>query len=287
MKRILVAGVGNVLRGDDAFGIEVLRELQRQPEQPGVEFFESGIAGISLVQKLMDGFDALVIIDALDRDAAPGKFFVLEIDGSALNAIPAEVIDLHQADPSGVLRMANSLGVLPARAWILGCQAVGCDELGAALSESVARAVPVAVGRVREIVEGLLGNAMADNLSSCEPEEDIAAKDELLQVMYWLRGEHLAEDFSADDLARWVGKETMDIHSLLVELAEARLLKVVDDSVAKNAIRFRLTSSGVKEGGRRFADEFSEMTKPGHYECSDPNCECRQTGNPADCVHQR
>ena len=125
-----------------------------------------------------------------------------------------------------------------------------------------------------------------DNLSSDQSDEDVAAKDELLQVMYWLRGEHLAEDASADDLARWVGKETMDIHSLLVELAEARLLEVADDSTAKDAIRFRLTNSGVKEGGRRFADEFSEMTKPGHYECSDPNCECRRTGNPADCIHQ-
>ena len=125
-----------------------------------------------------------------------------------------------------------------------------------------------------------------DNLSSHRSDERVAAKDELLQVMYWLRGEHLAEDGSADDLARWVGKEAMEIHSLLVELAEARLLEVVDDSTAKDAIRFRLTNSGVKEGGRRFADEFSELTKPGHYECSDPHCECRQTGNPADCVHQ-
>lgn len=163
MMRILVAGVGNILRGDDAFGIEVLHELQRQPEQPGVEFFEGGIAGISLVQELMDGFDALVIVDALDRDAAPGEFFVLEVDRSALNATPVEVIDIHQADPSSVLRMANSLGVLPARAWIVGCQATGCDELGAPLSEPVARAVPVAVERVREIVEGLLTESVCHN----------------------------------------------------------------------------------------------------------------------------
>ncbi len=153
--RILIAGVGNVLRGDDAFGIEVLRELQQSPEQTGVEFFESGIAGISLVQKLMDGFDALVIIDALDRNAAPGQVFVLEPDRSALSASPAEAIDLHQADPGGVLRLAGSLGILPERAWIVGCQAVGCDDLGAPLSEPVERAVPVAAERVREIIERL------------------------------------------------------------------------------------------------------------------------------------
>lgn len=114
----------------------------------------------------------------------------------------------------------------------------------------------------------------------------IAAKDELLQVMYWLRGEGLAKDVAAKDLARWVSLEPMEIHSLLVELAESKLTETVFSAADETgATRFRLTDPGVKEGGRRFADEFAEMTKPGHYECSDPNCDCRQTGNPADCVH--
>ena len=61
-----------MLRGDDAFGIEVLHRLTETPAIDGVEYFESGIAGISLVQKLMDGFDALIIVDALDRGAEAG-----------------------------------------------------------------------------------------------------------------------------------------------------------------------------------------------------------------------
>ncbi len=152
--RILLAGVGNVLRGDDGFGIEVLNELQRTLAVDGVEFFESGIAGISLVQKLMDGFDALIIIDALDRGGSPGQVFVLEPDAESLKTPPTthEATDLHQADPEVVLRMATALKVLPPRAWIVGSQAVDCDELGAPLTEAVARAVPLAVERIRRIV---------------------------------------------------------------------------------------------------------------------------------------
>src|SRR6266480_3267718 len=135
--RILIAGVGNVLRGDDGFGVEVLRRLQGLPDLSGVEFFESGIAGISLVQRLMDGYDALVILDALDRGAKPGSVFVLK------------------PDPEAVLRMAYGLNVLPKRVWIVGCQAVGCDDLGAPLSNSVACAVPVAARRVEQIIESL------------------------------------------------------------------------------------------------------------------------------------
>jgi len=155
--RILIAGVGNILRGDDAFGIEVLHRLEQTLTVGGVEYFESGIAGISLVQKLMDGFDALIIIDALDRGAAPGQVFVLEPDAESLKTPPTthEATDLHQADPEVVLRMAAALKALPPRAWIVGCQAVDCDELGAPLTGAVARAVPVTVERVSQIVQAL------------------------------------------------------------------------------------------------------------------------------------
>jgi hydrogenase maturation protease len=155
--RILIAGVGNVLRGDDGFGIEVLHQLSRTLAIEGVEYFESGIAGISLVQKLMDGFDALIIIDALDRGAEPGRVFVLEPDADSLRTPPSthEATDLHQANPEVVLRMAAALKVLPPRAWIVGCQAADCDELGAPLTEAVAQAVPVAVDRIHRIVHSL------------------------------------------------------------------------------------------------------------------------------------
>jgi len=157
MMRILIAGVGNVLRGDDGFGIEVLHQLERSAELEGVEYFESGIAGISLVQKLMDGFDALIIIDALDRDAEPGQVFVLEPDAESLRTPPSthEATDLHQANPEVVLRMAAALKVLPPRAWIIGCQAGDCDEFGSPLTEAVARAVPIAVDRITRLVQSL------------------------------------------------------------------------------------------------------------------------------------
>ena len=114
------------------------------------------------------------------------------------------------------------------------------------------------------------------------PKEGIAATDEILQVMYWLRGESIAQDVAPNELARWVALEAAQIEPLLERLVRAGLV----EHVADRELRYRLTSSGAFEGGRRFADEFSELTKPGHYECADPNCECKRSGNPADCVHQ-
>lgn len=156
--RVLVAGVGNVLRGDDGFGIEVLARLAGELEgRPGITLFESGIAGISLVQELLAGYDALIVLDAVDRGAAPGTLFVLEPDLDALATGPRpRAVDLHQADPHEVLRMAAALGALPERGvWIIGCQAAECDELGAGLSPPVAAQVTAAAARVEEILARL------------------------------------------------------------------------------------------------------------------------------------
>src|SRR5262245_53972375 len=110
--------------------------------------------------------------------------------------------------------------------------------------------------------------------------EGLAALDEILQVMYWLRGERLANAVTAGDLARWLGMGAEAVGPLLERLAVSGLVQQAGGP------RYALTAAGVREGGRRFADEFAELTRPGHYECADPDCECQQSGDPADCVHR-
>lgn len=152
--RVLVAGIGNVLRGDDGFGVAVLERLRTTLDgRPGVTLIETGIAGISLVQQLLDGYDALIIVDAMERSAPSGALFVLEPDLEHLAT--DQPIDLHQTDSESVLRMAAAVGSLPSKVWIVGCQARECDELGAGLSEDVRRAVPGAVARVEAMIERL------------------------------------------------------------------------------------------------------------------------------------
>jgi hypothetical protein len=112
--------------------------------------------------------------------------------------------------------------------------------------------------------------------------DDLATQDEVLQVMYWLRGEKLADDVSAEDLARFVGATELVLDGVLERLAVLGLVRQV---AGAGMPRYALTEEGGREGGRRFADEFADLTKPGHGECGDPECECRQTGNIEDCRH--
>lgn len=144
MKRILVAGMGNVLRGDDGFGIRVVERLMAMHLPPGVEVYEAGGAGIALAQKLMDGFDACIIVDAALRGFAPGTLSCIEPE----ICVQPRSIGLHEQDPSKVLALAAALGALPARVLLVGCEPLEVDELLADLSSPVAAAVEPAVHRI-------------------------------------------------------------------------------------------------------------------------------------------
>lgn len=155
--RVLVAGLGNVLRGDDGFGVLVIEALKATyADDPSVTLVETGIAGVGLVQHLMDGYDTLIIVDAVQRGDQAGRVMVLEPDLAGLARTRTAQIDMHQTDTEGVMRMASAVGCLPTHVWIVGCEAEGCDDLGAALSEPVRTAIPEAVSKVRALVGGAL-----------------------------------------------------------------------------------------------------------------------------------
>jgi len=147
--RVLIAGVGNLLRGDDGFGVDVAQRLQACPPCiPGatITIIETGIGGMHLVQELFGGYDALVILDAVERGAAPGALFLLEPERVEPARWPTEVLrdffaDTHYAEPSHALALAEGVGVLPPRVLIIGCQIAVVDDLLQGLTPAVARAV--------------------------------------------------------------------------------------------------------------------------------------------------
>jgi hydrogenase maturation protease len=160
--RVLVACVGNILHRDDGFGVAVASRLAADGSlPPGVELIETGIGGLSIVQQLMEGYEALIVVDAVDRGAAPGTVFVLEPQVSDPATFPlddwqARFSNLHLAEPSRVFLLARALGVLPERVLLVGCQPRDCEGLGEDLSPPVRAAVTIAAERVRELAEELV-----------------------------------------------------------------------------------------------------------------------------------
>ncbi|MDQ4077293.1 MAG: hydrogenase maturation protease [Chloroflexota bacterium] len=160
-QRVLVAGIGNVLRGDDGFGPAVIQALQSVNGLPdGVHAVEVGIGGISLVHELMDGYDALIVVDAVDRGGALGSLYILEPEVPDVATIPALerrelAADMHQTVPGPALTMARAVGVLPPVVRIIGCQPAETEDFSTELSPSVQRAVPQAVESILTLVLSL------------------------------------------------------------------------------------------------------------------------------------
>ncbi len=147
---VLVAGMGNTLRGDDGFGPAVTEALAERGPPPGVRLIEVGIGGMHLVQELLDGYRALILIDAADRGAEPGTLFVLRPEVPDLRTLPPEesrelLADMHFTVPSRALLMARALDALPENVWMIGCQPEGEPALGIGLSPRVRAAVDRAV----------------------------------------------------------------------------------------------------------------------------------------------
>ena len=161
MTRTLVAGVGNVFMGDDAFGVEVARALMERPSRPepgGVEIGDFGIRGVHLVYELLDGCDLFVLIDAAQRGCAPGTVTVLEVepeDATPCSPDPAmggqPLMDGHGLAPDAIFAMLASLGGHPGRSLLVACEPADLSP-GMGLSEPVRAAVPHAIRVVEEII---------------------------------------------------------------------------------------------------------------------------------------
>jgi hydrogenase maturation protease len=162
-QHILIAGVGNVLYGDDGFGVELAWRLAQRRWANGVKVIETGIGGMSLVQELMSGYDALLLLDAHASGGAPGTVRLLEPVLPDLSALDAHALrdyfaDTHYATPLRALALLARLGRLPPRIAIVGCEPAWHEELRPGLSETVAAALDgaqaLAIGWVERQLAG-------------------------------------------------------------------------------------------------------------------------------------
>ena len=155
---VLIAGVGNVLLGDDGFGIEVANRLMQQKEMPSwVKIIETGIGGMSLVQELMYGYDALIILDAYSRDGLPGQLYFLEPVLPDLSKLEPQELrdyfaDTHYATPIRALSLLSHVATAPKILRILGCEPAELDDMKIGLSPVVNDAVDKAVLMVNDLL---------------------------------------------------------------------------------------------------------------------------------------
>jgi hydrogenase maturation protease len=153
MSRVLVAGIGNIFLGDDGFGVEVAQRLRGRPVPEGARVEDFGIRGVHLAYELLDGYEVLVLIDAVPMGESPGTVTLLEpeIDPTDRDGGDAPVFEAHSMSPAIVLDLVAGLGGRVGRTLIVGCEPATI-EVGIGLSAPVAAAVEPAVVAVEQLL---------------------------------------------------------------------------------------------------------------------------------------
>lgn len=169
MTRILVACIGNIFLGDDAFGVEVAAKLARRALPANVRVADYGIRGLDLAYALTDGYDASILVDAVPRGGAPGTLYTIEPDWETVGE-HAGVVDAHGMNPMAVLAMVKGMGGRPKHLLVVGCEPSPWDgdedEERMGLSGPVQRAVDSAVEMIESLVRDLDGGEHEQRQSS-------------------------------------------------------------------------------------------------------------------------
>jgi hydrogenase maturation protease len=146
---VIVIGVGNEFRHDDAVGLIAARRLR-----------ELGVAaeevepGVAILADRWNGVDGVVLVDAVSSGAAPGTIHQLDVSASP---VPSRMFkdSTHALGLAEAIEMSRLLGTLPRRVMILGIE--GEDfSYGVGLSTTVE-------GALSRLVQLLL-NATLDAL---------------------------------------------------------------------------------------------------------------------------
>jgi hydrogenase maturation protease len=166
---ILVAGIGNIFLGDDAFGVEVARRLSTIELPAEVRVTDFGIRGFDLAYALQDGYETTILVDACPHGQTPGTISVIEPDLKSLDdpeAAPATV-EAHSMNPMSVLRMARAMNIEVKNILLVGCEpeTLGGEEGQMGLSTSVEAAVDAAVKLVQSLIDKILDKRKTAQLS--------------------------------------------------------------------------------------------------------------------------
>jgi hydrogenase maturation protease len=167
---ILIAGIGNIFLGDDAFGVDVAQALQMRELPEGVTVKDFGIRGFDLAYALLDPWDTVILVDAMPRGETPGTLYAIEPNMEAIGCPtnPAATMDPHSMDPVRVLTLAASIGTITTCVLVVGCEP---QDFGEELEGRMGLSAPVraAIDEACDMVLQLVNRIIAKKMGKPEP----------------------------------------------------------------------------------------------------------------------
>jgi hydrogenase maturation protease len=167
--KILVAGVGNIFLGDDAFGVEMVQRLRAVALPPEVTLADFGIRSFDLAYAMADGYDVIILLDATSRGDSPGTVSLVEPEVEGFGGI-GQPLDAHSTNPERALQIASSLGGQLGHLYVIGCEpgVLETEDGQLGLSEQVEAAIPNAIQMLLTLLHELLNANQNAEFASVE-----------------------------------------------------------------------------------------------------------------------
>lgn len=147
MKKILVACLGNIFYGDDAFGVEVAKALPVEGLPQNIKVKDFGIRGMDLAFEVSEDYDLVILVDTVKIGATAGAVFVLEPKTPENSAVL-----MHDLTPDRALQFAQLFSTKRKKLLLIGCEPVNL-EFNSEMSKAVKNAVEKAVGEILELIK--------------------------------------------------------------------------------------------------------------------------------------
>ncbi len=150
-RRVLVLGIGNILWGDEGFGVRAAEAFYRRFITPeNVTVLDGGTQGLYLVH-FVEEADDLIVFDAIDYGLTPGALKIVR-DDDVPKFTGSKKMSLHQTGFQEVLSAADLLGRYPQRLALVGCQPLDLENWGGPLTAPVQAAIGPAVEAACDIL---------------------------------------------------------------------------------------------------------------------------------------
>jgi len=156
--RILIAGIGNIFLGDDAFGSEVAREMMQLNLPESVVVSDFGIRSYDLAFALVDEVETAILVDAVSRGEPPGTVYLIEPAVNRVQEGEESIASAHDLDVVSVLQMVRCLGGDIGKIYLVGCEPATLESEDGrfGLSEPVRAAVPKAIEMIQSLLTDIL-----------------------------------------------------------------------------------------------------------------------------------
>jgi len=155
LKKINIVGLGNILFGDEGFGVEAVRAMEASGEFPeSVSFIDGGTQGIYLLD-YFESCDALLVFDSIIPRDFEQKVYLYR--NEELPAFIHRKMSSHQMGLSELLCVARLHGRVPGEIVLIGAPPLNL-ELGSGLTDVMRSHLETAVVMGRDVLDGWMSN---------------------------------------------------------------------------------------------------------------------------------